>query len=149
MQNKIITVVGITVLFLGTCITPSVAIDTDNPEKYDYLKVNWRNRFLFVTMIIKNHLNRPVYNVKWELYVGPSLGLVLYPGVEQQPIKGNQEILKPLGQIRIRTGVVGFGFLSYYLKVVYDDYWATVTLDKIHYSANIGPFILWLGPFPF
>jgi len=32
MHKNILTVVGITILFLGTCITPSVAVDTIEPS---------------------------------------------------------------------------------------------------------------------
>ena len=134
----------------ASVVIPETEIDIETLGSHDYLTVEWRNRFLFMTMIIKNPLNHSVYNVNWRLELDDMDNYEILNWHVNYPtglITGSQEILKPNSEIRIRTRVAGFGFIWNYLMVKYDD-WTTITLDEVRYSLIIGPFILWLGTTP-
>jgi hypothetical protein len=159
-RMKKLSVLGIIALFIGLAFIPSfnavsikeeISEDDETLEIYDYLTVKWKNRFLYMTMIIRNNLNRSVSNVSWKYEIVNHSGFgpffEWYVDYPTKPITGSQEILKPFGEIRVRINVNGYGLMWNLFQVKYDDYWGSPTLDIVRYSFIFGPFILWVGMF--
>ena len=142
MHKNIILVVGITILFLGLTIQPSIAtvqpkeeIIDDNP-----ITITFKNRILFMIVFIKNTGNSDIYNVPWELRIREYHDHYFkYPtGV----IKGNIEILKANETMKFRTPIIVSGLDMFWALI---EYW----VDGVwHYERAdgwvLGPFILWV-----